>query len=128
MKVIKSILNKVAYVLVHLVVFVICIPSKFGVGKNVCNEFRASADLGASIGAYSRHEYEKCYRILKPYLKLENDYVYGGIKYQLGVLYYNGKGVTLNIQKANSLFEESAKLGWEDAKRFLSDLEIAEFV
>jgi len=123
MKLIKYILKWIVYASIHVVVFLVGILSKFGIAKNTCNEFRASADLGSGTGAYSRHEYEKCYRRLKPYLDLENDYVYGGIKYQLAILYYYGKGVTLNRQLANSLFQESAKLGSEDEKKYLSDLE-----
>jgi len=124
MELMKYLLKWVVHISVHVLVFLVCMLSKFGIAKNTCNEFRASANLGASTGAYSNEEYEKCYRILKPYIGLENDYVFGGIKYQLAILYYYGKGVTLNYEKANSLFKESAELGWEDAKKFLSDLEV----
>jgi len=122
MKWIKYILKLVGYYLVNIFIFLICIPSKLGVGKNLCAEFKASKDLGAGSGAYLRGEYEKSYQILKPYLDLPDDRCYGGIKYQLALLFYYGNGVNLNRETANSLFEESASLGWDDAVKYLADL------
>ncbi len=124
MKMMKYIFKWIVYISVHFFVFLVCILSKLGISKNTCNEFRASANLGAASDAYSKEEYDKCFIILKPYIEQENDYVFGGIKYQLAILYFYGKGVTLDNEKANSLFEQSAKLGWEDAKKYLSDLEV----
>jgi len=109
------------YILVSSMIFLICIPSKFGVAKKLCVKFRASRDLGAGAGAYIDQKYEKCYTILKPYLGSEDDYCYGGIKYQLAILFYYGHGVTPNRETASSLFEESASLGWDDAKKYLED-------
>ncbi|MCG7985220.1 hypothetical protein [Candidatus Thiodiazotropha endoloripes] len=120
MKWFKYILRRFAYNASRIYLTVICLPTKFGRGEDVCREFTASHDYGAGTGAYMRGNYLKCYEILSPYQELEDDYVYGGIKYQLALLFYYGHGVTLNRGMANKLFEESAALGWDDAQKYLS--------
>jgi TPR repeat protein len=76
--------------------------------------------LGGGGGAYIKGNYEKAYEILSPYHNVEDDFAHGGIKYQLALLFYYGRGVTMNRPVANKLFEEAASLGWEDAQKYLS--------
>ncbi len=123
MKWIKYIFRYLIYRLVHLSVSAVCLLGKVGIAKDYCNQLRASVVLGEGAGAYLHGNYELSYKVLSPYLNVEDDLMFGGIKYQLALHFFYGKGVTLNRQVANRLFEESAALGWEDAITYLSQYE-----
>lgn len=123
MKYIKYLLKRIAYGLTRTIVGAICLLAKLGIGKSACTQFRACVDHGAGAGAYIRGNYEKCYEILSPYLEVQDDDIYGGIKYQLALLFYYGRGVKLNRPMANKLFEESAALGWDNAQEYLSQFD-----
>ena len=120
MRVLKYILKWVGFLTTHLFVFGICLLSKLGIAKQLCREIKSSMVLGAGGGEYIRGNYEKAYETLSPYLNVEDDFVHGGIKYHLALLFYYGRGVTLNRPVANKLFEEAALLGWEDAQKYMS--------
>lgn len=122
MKWFRYIFKLFCYYLTNSVVRFIGLVSKIGIGKSLYIELRAAQDLGAGSGAYKRGDFGKCYEILKPYLERRDDCCHGGIKYLLALLFFYGKGVTLNKETAMLLFEESASLGWRDAKKYLSDL------
>ena len=76
--------------------------------------------LGEGGGEYIRGNYEKAYEILSPYQNVDDDFAYGGIKYQLALIFYYGRGVTMNRPIANKLFEEASSLGCGDAHKYLS--------
>ncbi|ODB95941.1 hypothetical protein [Candidatus Thiodiazotropha endoloripes] len=120
MRGLKYILKWLAFETTHLLVGAICLISKLGLGKQLCREFKASMVLGAGGGAYIRGNYEKAYEILAPYQNVDDDFVHGGVKYQLALLFYYGRGVAMNRPVANTLFEEAASLGWDDAQKYLS--------
>jgi len=107
---------------VNIIILLVCLPSKFGFSNQLCVEFKASRDLGAASGAYIDKNYNRCYRLLKPYLRCKDDHCYGGIKYQLALLFYYGEGVALNREMATMLFKESADLGWDDAIQYLEEV------
>ena len=120
MRGLSYILQWIAYLITNLVVGIICLLSKLGIAKQLCQEFKASMALGGGGGAYIKGNYEKAYEILSPYQGVEDDFANGGIKYQLALLFYYGRGVTMNRPIANKLFEEAASLGWEEAQKYLS--------
>lgn len=106
-----------------MITAIVCVLGKVGLAEKHCLELRASIAIGAGSGAYIRGNYERCYEILSPYMEVEDDLNFGGIKYQLAILFYYGRGVTLNRPVANKLFREAAALGWEDAQKYLSQFE-----
>ena len=122
MKALKQLFKWVGYTIVHAVIGTICFLVKFGVAEQLCIEFKASIALGSGAGAYLRGNYDKAYEVLSPYLEVENDNAFGGIKYQLALLFYYGRGVTIDRTIANRLFSESALLGWDDARKYLNQV------
>jgi hypothetical protein len=78
----------------HFLVGTICLHTKFGIGKQLCREFKASMVLGGGVGAYFKGNYKKAYEILSPYKDVKDDFAFRGIKYQLALLFYYGLGVT----------------------------------
>ncbi|MES9946693.1 MAG: hypothetical protein ABW080_17205 [Candidatus Thiodiazotropha sp.] len=119
----RYLLNRFGYVFSRIVYSIACGLARIGIAKQFCYTLRASKAFGEGSRAYERGEYKVCYNILSPYLEDEEDGVYGGIKYQLGLLFFYGRGVALNRGQANKLFEEAALLGWEQAQQYLSQFE-----
>ena len=99
MKALKQLFKWVGYTIVHAVIGTICFLVKFGVAEQLCIEFKASIALGSGAGAYLRGNYDKAYEVLSPYLEVENDNAFGGIKYQLALLFYYGRGVTVGVKE-----------------------------
>ncbi|MBW9275269.1 MAG: SEL1-like repeat protein [Candidatus Thiodiazotropha sp. (ex. Lucinisca nassula)] len=116
----RYLLNRFGYVISRIVYLIACGQARIGISKEFCYTLRASKAFGEGGRAYERGDYEVCYEILSPYLAAEQDGVHGGIKYHLGLLFFYGRGVTLNRGQANKLFEEAALLGWEQAQQYLS--------
>ncbi len=111
--------NRVA----KIIATIVCALAKIGLGKQLCAEFKASRILGLSSGFYERGEYEKAFEVLAPYSEIENDHRYGSLNYQLALLYFHGRGVTLNRAMANRLFAEAAELGNTEAQQYLSQFD-----
>lgn len=119
----RYLLNRFGYVISRVIYSIACGLAHIGIAKEFCYTLTASKAFGEARRAYERGDYEICYKALSPYIADEQDGVFGGIKYQLGLLFFYGRGVTLNRDQANKLFEEAAYLGWEQAQQFLSQLE-----
>lgn len=119
----RYLLSRFGYVISRIIYSIVCGLARIGIAKEFCCTLTASKAFGEGSRAYERGDYEICYKVLSPYLAAEQDGVYGGIKYQLGLLFFYGRGVTLNRGQANKLFEEAAYLGWEQAQQYLSQFE-----
>lgn len=67
----------------------------------------AEDTLGTATALIGKAQYADAARLLEPLAKAGN----AGAQYQLGVLYYNGKGVPEDEKKAVQLFTSSAQQG-----------------
>jgi len=80
---------------------------------------RAGADdpLATATTLVGKAQYGEAVRVLEPLAKAGNP----GAQYQLGVLYYNGKGVPEDEKKAVQLLTSSAQQGNVDAMYHLGN-------
>jgi len=93
---------------------------KIGIFKKPCKSFIASYDLGYSSSEYKRKNYGNAARVLRKYISMENDYCYGGLKYNIALLYFYGHGIEKDLLKAEKLFLQAAVLGSDSAKEYIA--------
>lgn len=93
---------------------------KIGIFKEFCKSLIASYDLGYTSSEYERKNYGNAAKALRKYINMENDYCYGALKYNIALLYFYGHGIEKDLIKAEKLFLQSAELGSDSAKEYIS--------
>lgn len=68
-------------------------------------------------GQRVRQDFEKAIKYLRK--AIEDDYGYDVAPFEMGMMYYQGRGVPLDFPKAEELFVKAGNLGNVDAKRSL---------
>ncbi len=84
-------------------------------------EIVASISVGGGSKAYREKRYEDALKILEPVANFEIDSPYvGSAQYLIGLLYFHGRGVAKDLDRAEGYFKKAACRENEDAIEYLS--------